>query len=361
MARPAQARIDLAALRHNYRLALQLAPHSKAVPAVKANAYGHGAVDVARALEPLVPAFGVACIEEALELREAGIEKPILLLEGIFTADEVAVAAAENFWMMVENRIQLEALVDAELASPVSAWLKVDSGMHRLGISPDDVRGFYNALRESANVKGDVVLATHFACSDELDNDFTARQIQCFKSAVEGIEAPLSMANSAAILGWQEAHADWNRPGYMLYGTSPFAHSHEHGDKLQPVMTLRSAVIGIREIGVGESVGYGSSWVSERPSRIATVAIGYGDGYPRHAPSGTPVLIKGRRMPLAGRVSMDMITVDVTDLNEVVIGDEVILWGPDLPVNEIAKQAGTIGYELITRMPLRTPRVYLDD
>jgi len=360
MARPAKAYISLDALRHNYQLAARLAPAASNVPAVKANAYGHGAVAVVKALEPEAPAFGVACIEEALELRAAGISKPILLLEGTFTDDEVVTAAQENFWLMVENRRQLAAILNADINQPVMAWLKVDSGMHRLGVQPEEVKSIYQALQDSPNVHPDIVLATHFACSDELDNDFTSRQIQRFKDAVGDIEAPLSMANSGGVLAWEVSHADWNRPGYMLYGSSPFAEPHANADQLKPVMTLKSAVIGVRNIDAGEAVGYGASWVAERPSRIATVAIGYGDGYPRHAVSGTPVLINGQRVPLAGRVSMDMITVDVTDCPDVHIGTEVTLWGEGLPVNEIAEKAGTIGYELLTRMPLRTPRVYIE-
>lgn len=360
MARPAKAYVNLDALRHNYKLAARLAPDANNVAAIKANAYGHGAVAVAKALEPEVSVFGVACIEEALELRAAGIGKPILLLEGTFTDDEVVTAAQEDFWLMVENRRQLEAILNADLKQPVVAWIKVDSGMHRLGVQPADVLSIYQALQDSPNVQPDIVLATHFACSDELDNDFTLRQIQRFKGAIGDIKAPLSMANSGGVLAWEVSHADWNRPGYMLYGSSPFAEPQENADQLKPVMTLKSAVISVRDIEAGESVGYGASWVAERPSRIATVAIGYGDGYPRHAVNGTPVLINGQRVPLAGRVSMDMITVDITDCPDVEIGVEVTLWGEDLPVNEIAEKAGTIGYELLTRMPLRTPRIYIE-
>lgn len=360
MARPAKALISLEAVRHNCALAAKLAPQSKIVAAVKANAYGHGAIELARALESQVPVFGVACIEEAIELRDAGIKKPILLLEGTFSANEVIVASQQNFWAMVENHEQVDAIINADIAAPIVVWIKIDSGMHRLGVPPEDTKAVYAALKDSVNVQPEIVMATHFACSDELDNDFTLRQIQCFKETVADIDAPLSMANSAGILGWEEARADWNRPGYMLYGSSPFPRSHENGDQLKPVMTLKSAVIGVREIAVGQSVGYGSSWTAERTSKIATVAMGYGDGYPRHAPSGTPVLVNGQRVALAGRVSMDMITVDVTDLADVKIGDEVILWGENLPVNEVAASAGTIGYELLTRMPLRTPRIYID-
>ncbi len=358
MARPAKALINLDAVKHNFALATRLAPGSKAVAVVKANAYGHGAVAVASALAIQAPAFGVACIEEAIELRDAGIEQPILLLEGVFCADEIVIASEQNFWLMVENHKQIHSIVNADISRPIVAWIKIDSGMHRLGLPPREANAAFSILQNSKNVQPGIVMATHFACSDQLDSDFTHQQVECFSKAVAGIQAPRSMANSAAILAWENARADWNRPGYMLYGNSPFPHNHENGDQLKPVMTVKSAIISIREIPAGESVGYGATWKAQRNSRIATVAIGYGDGYPRHAPNGTPVLVNGRRAPLAGRVSMDMVTVDVTDLGQVNIGDEVILWGEALPVNEVAEFSATNGYELLTRLPPRLPRVF---
>ena len=201
------------------------------------------------------------------------------------------------------------------------------------------------------------MLCTHFASADEADNCQTGRQIALFEQITRDLEGPRSAANSPGILAWPESHFDWIRPGYMLYGNSPFADPLPPAQRLQAVMTLRSAVISLRDVAPGESVGYGASWSAERPSRIATVTIGYGDGYPRLAAHGTPVLVNGHRAPLAGRVSMDMITVDVTDVPGVLVGDPVVLWGPGLPVGEVARHAGTIGYELTTRMPLRTPRV----
>lgn len=360
MARPTKALINFQALRHNYQLANSLAPQSLNMPIVKANAYGHGAAPIAKALEDLAPAFGVACIEEAIELREAGITKPILLLEGTFTKDEVAISASQNFWLTIDNQEQKEDLLNAKLTSPIKVWLCVDSGMHRLGNNPEDIKSIYAELAASSNVDDDIVLSTHFACSDELDNDFTQCQIDLFRSAITGIDAPTSLSNSAGILGWPQAIADWNRPGIMLYGNSPFAEPHPEADKLKPVMTLKSGVISVREIAAGETVGYAASWKAERTSRIATIALGYGDGYPRHAQSGTPVLVNGLRCPLIGRVSMDMITVDVTDIPTVAIGDEVILWGEEITANEIASHASTIGYEVVTRMAMRTPRIYID-
>jgi len=358
MSRPTRAVIDLQALRHNYQLAQSLAPDSKTMPMVKANAYGHGAVKVSQALSDIAPAFGVACIEEALELRSAGIKQPILLLEGAFDAAELKVAATKGFWVMVENHQQKQAIIDADLALPLTVWLGVDTGMHRLGFHPDEINEVYKTLNSSRNVSQPIVVTSHFACADDLHSDATAKQIATFKVCAP-VAAMQSLANSAAILAWPKAQREWQRPGYMLYGNSPFAGPQENADKLKPVMSFESAVISLRSIAAGESVGYTANWTAERDSTIATITVGYGDGYPRNASNGTPVLINGVRYPLVGRVSMDMITVDVTELSDVAIGDKAVLWGPELPVNEVASYCGTIGYELLTRMPGRVPRIYL--
>ena len=360
MSRPAKAIVDLAALRHNYQLAQAQAPAAQTLAVVKANAYGHGAVAAAKALEPLAPVLAVACIEEALELRGAGIQKPILLLEGPFDDEEVLIASKENFWLMASGIEQVERIAQANVEKPLTVWLKADSGMHRLGLQGEQLKHAHQRLSALSHIQQPIVLATHFAAADELDSDFTLQQIKQFATMAEGIKAPVSMANSAGVLGWKEALGDYNRPGIMLYGSSPFEQSHPPADQLKAVMTLQSEVIAVRQIDAGETVGYGRSWIAQRPSTIATVAIGYGDGYPRHAPNGTPVLVNGVEAPLAGRVSMDMITVDVTDLDDVKVGDPVELWGPQLPLNTIAAHAGTISYELVTRMPLRTPRVYIN-
>ncbi len=361
MARPAKAFIDLNALRHNYAVAKSLSAGGQCLAVVKANAYGHGAVTISRALEPSVPAFGVACTEEADELRNAGISKPILLLEGAFTADELAHAAKSNYWVMVDNQSQIKSVLAAKLSAPVKVWLKIDSGMHRLGLVQGEISAAYQQLLASPNVQDDIVLTTHLACADELENTMTPRQLHRFSQEIAGLNySSRSIANSPGLLAWPNARVEWNRPGYMLFGNSPFAEPQINADQLRPVMNLKSAVIAIRDVPAGDTVGYGATWVAERNSRIATVTMGYGDGYPRHAPNGTPVLVNGQRAKLAGRVSMDMITVDITDLQRVNVGDEVVLWGEKLPVNEVAQWAGTIGYELLTRMPSRVPRIYLE-
>lgn len=362
MTRPSHALIDLDALNANYRLAhsvsLQHSLGAQTLAVIKANAYGHGAVEAAAALEPLAPALAVACCDEALELRSAGIGKPIVLLEGIFSADEVALCAQYNFWPMAESRRQIDAIVNATLPAPITVWLKVDTGMHRLGIQPEDFLPLYQRLKASANVTGDIVVATHFASADELENPFTRIQIEHLQSLTEDRQIPLSMANSPALLGWEAARAQWNRPGFMLYGSSPFTVPHPLADQLQPVMSFNSTVMSVRQIAPGEAVGYGETWRAQRPSTIATIPVGYGDGYPRNAPSGTPVMINGVPAPLAGRVSMDMITVDVTDLAAIQVGDKVELWGKNLRVNEVAIWVDTSPYELLTRIPARLRRIY---
>jgi alanine racemase len=357
MARHTQARLDLLALRHNVSVARQLAPLSRMMAVVKANAYGHGAVTIAGALQSIVDALAVACIEEAEELRVAGISAPILLLEGVFEAAELDTAAQLDLWLTIGNERQLRWLEEASLSAPLTCWLKVDTGMHRLGVAPDKARQCYERLSATGNAVDAVVTYTHFACADDVHSQQTQQQLAVF----DALPCPAlrSAANSAGLLAWPQAHYDWVRPGYMLYGHSPMLQDHLNAQTLQPVMTLTSKVIALRDVAPGEAVGYGGTWVAQRPSRIATVTIGYGDGYPRHAPNGTPVLVNGQRAPLAGRVSMDMITVDVTDLKEVQLGTDVVLWGKGLPLAEVARCADTIGYELTTRMPARTPRVVI--
>ena len=362
MTRPTVAIIDTRALQDNFALAQQLAPHAKSMPMVKANAYGHGMVKVAEALKDMAPAYGVACIEEALELRQAAIQHPVLLLEGPHSADEVEIASQYGFWLMLENHRQLDAVLKATLRNPVNIWIKFDTGMHRLGFQPNEAQQLFQRLENSPNVAKSMVLATHFSCADNLDNDFTQQQLSQFNEAIKSIDQPnllKSLANSAAILDWPEVKDDWQRPGYMLYGNTPFTRSHTNADKLKPVMHFQSAIISIRSIAAGESVGYTANWTAQRTSTIATIAAGYGDGYPRHAKNGTPVLIRGVKCPLVGNVSMDMISVDITDIAAPIdIGELVTLWGPGLGVNEVAHHCGTIGYELLTRMPARVPRVY---
>lgn len=357
--RRCEASIDLGAIRSNYEHACRLAPDSRAIAVIKADAYGHGAVAVARALADRTPAFAVGLLEEALELREAGITEPLLLLEGVNSAEALEWAARHALTVLVHNERQLSELESASLAPPVGTWLKIDTGMHRLGLPPAMAGQALARLRASGNCADPVVVCTHLSTADEPGSGFVQEQIRLFDACIAGVDAPLSIANSGGILAFPGSHRHWNRPGYMLYGGSPFEHDLPSARALRPAMTLRSEIIGLREVPAGESVGYRRAWTATRDARIATVAIGYADGYPRHAPNGTPTLVGGQAAPLVGTVSMDMITIDVTALAAVAVGDPVVLWGDGLPVDAVARAAGTIGYELLTRVSARVPRRYI--
>ncbi|MFT7287709.1 MAG: alanine racemase [Halieaceae bacterium] len=357
MARPTRATIHPARIRHNGERVRALAPRARIMACVKADGYGHGSITSARALHGVADGFAVACIEEACALRDGGCEEPILLLEGPLEQCELTEAVAQHLSICISHEQQLQWLEQVALAAPLDCWLKIDTGMHRLGIPPADTAMAYRRLRNSPNARENITLLSHFARAEEPPERGSLAQLQCFDEATEGLSGPRSCANSAAILGLPQSHMDWVRPGYMLYGGSPFCDPGATACGLQAAMELTSSVISLRDVAVGETVGYGGRWRATRPSRIATIAIGYGDGYPRHAPDGTPVLVAGQRAPLAGKVSMDLLTVDVTDLQALTAGAPVLLWGEALPVDEIAQQAGTIGYELLAGMPARVPRV----
>ncbi|MGR6870923.1 alanine racemase [Pseudomonas sp. HK3] len=360
MGRAATATINLNAFRDNYRLAKSITPAQRAVAIIKADGYGHGAVKLAFALENEADAFGVACIEEALELRSAGIKKPILLLEGFFTSDELPVISDNDFWCAVHSLEQIETIAQATLTKPLNIWLKMDSGMNRLGVMPKDYRHAYETLKSLKQVNS-VVLMSHFASADDLTSKLTAQQIQCFESASAGIDAPISLANSAATLGHSSARHAFQRPGIMLYGATPFEHSHPLADQLKSVMTLTSEVIAIRETTAGDGVGYSHRYTCKTPTKVGTVAMGYADGYPRHAKDGTPVIVNGQRTTIIGRVSMDMLTVDLTQIKDAKIGSKVELWGENLPAAEIAPFADTIPYTLFTGITRRVHKIYIDD
>lgn len=348
MSRPTIAHIRLDALRHNYLRAKER-HGGRALAVVKANAYGHGAVRCAQALEAVADGFAVAAIEEALALRAGGISRPILLLEGFFEESELPEIAAHDLWTVIHHPWQLEMLLVSTLSKPVNVWLKMDSGMHRVGFEPDMYRQAYERLRASNNV-GQIVLMSHFARADEPFATHPLRQMEVFRAAASGIDAPVSLSNSAGILGWPSAHVNWARPGIMLYGVNPFdgvEQSREVTCDLRPVMQLEAAVIAVRTIAAGEPVGYGGSFVAERPTRVGVVSCGYADGYPRIAPTGTPVAVDGFLTRLIGRVSMDMLTVDLTDLPGAGLGSRVELWGDTVPASKVAGLAGTIAYEIL--------------
>ncbi|MGA9574973.1 MAG: alanine racemase [Lysobacterales bacterium] len=349
------ATVRLQDIAGNYRLADSLAPASQSIAVIKANAYGHGMLKVARCLQSMAPAFAVASVDEAVRLRDAGIGKPILVMQGISRASDLAEAAAGRFWLMLHTQQQVEWLLSAKLQDSVGVWLKVDTGMHRLGFSLHDLDRLCDKMCSSFNTRQAPVLCTHLACADNIADPMTRLQVETIRDCAGKFHLDLSIANSAGILFWPESHAHWNRPGYMLYGQCPSGSFGGDRHGLLPAMTLNSEIIAIRDIAAGEGVGYGQDWVAQRPSKIGAIAIGYGDGYPRHAPSGTPVLVNGTRVPLAGRVSMDAICVDLTDHANAQVGDPVELWGQNLSVNEVAAAAGTIGYELLAGLTGRVP------
>lgn len=346
--RPAYAHIDLAALQHNYQLAKHCSA-SKALAVVKADAYGHGAIECAQALATSADGFAVACLEEAIELRTAGIKQPILLLEGFFHADELALCVEHDVWLVIHSHWQLEILKQAQLSRPINCWLKVDSGMHRVGFYAHEFSTVFARLRQSSNV-GDIVVISHLAQADDLHSPATMQQLAVFKQAIHELRVPISLSNSAAVLAWPQIVNDWTRPGIMLYGSNPMLECHEVAQRLKPVMSLTSRIIAVRTLPAGEAVGYGARYVTQSASRIGVVAMGYADGYPRHARDGTPVLVNGQRTGLAGRVSMDMLAVDLTGLAGADVGDEVELWGKNLSVDEVARHADTISYSMLTNI-----------
>jgi len=356
MARPSLARIDLGALRHNYALARRL-HGGRAFAVLKANAYGHGALRCAQALAGVADGFAVAFLEEALALRAAGIDGPILVLEGVFEAAELRDVQAHGLWTVVHHEAQLRMIEAAAAATPppLQVWLKADSGMGRAGFALADMAAAHARLSACSQVE-QVVLMTHFARADEPSEAATARQIAAFDAATAGLPGLRSLCNSAGVLAWPAGHRDWARPGILLYGADPMP---EPAGGLKPVMTLESEVFAVRTLQPGDALGYGARFVADRPTRVGLVAIGYADGYPRIAPTGTPVAVDGRPSRLVGRVSMDMLTVDLTDLPEAGIGSRVELWGAQVDVNVVARAAGTVSYELLCNVK-RVPLVYED-
>jgi len=346
MTRPARVVINLSALRHNLQHVRKIAPDSKVMAIVKADAYGHGIARIAHTLTT-VDAFGVACLEEARELRESGIEHPIILLEGPYTANELIEIDQLGLEIVIHEINQVGMLEQVELSQPVSVWLKIDTGMHRLGFLPEEIESVWQKLKQCNGVAENIRLMTHLALANERSNSMTTKQLECFQKVCADLNAEKTIANSAGILVFPESHVDWVRPGLMLYGVSPLADSEGANEELQAVMTLESKLISVKQLQAGESVGYGASWCCPEDMQVGVVAAGYGDGYPRHAPSGTPVLVNGERVSLIGHASMDMLTVDLRSQPNAKAGDPVVLWGNGLPVEEIAQHARTIPYELL--------------
>ncbi len=362
ISRKTQAVIDLTALKKNYLYIASLAPNSKTLAVIKANAYEHGAVEVAKSLDNLVPGFAVAFVDEALTLRIAGIKKPILVLEGPFHQADFSIASKHNLLLMLHNIEHINWL--ASLKSPYlnDLWVKVDTGMNRLGYSEQQVHKVIEKL--STKQKQKLILCTHFSTAEQRGNNKTAQQIKRLNSLIDQYQCQYSMANSAGILNWPESHGHYNRLGLALYGISPIDKNTctevtELVKPLTPVMTLQADIIAIRKINKGETVGYGDLWQAKRPSVIAVIAIGYADGYPRNAQTGTPVFVNGKIAEIVGRVSMDMITIDVTAIDDIAIGNTVELWGKNISVDTVAHYSNTINYELLTQVSARLPKVFI--
>jgi alanine racemase len=354
------ARIDLDALRHNLSRVRELAPGCPVVVAIKANAYGHGLIESAQALAD-ADVYGVARVEEGLQLRRAGISKKIMVLEGFASQAELMLCQGRGFELVIHDLSQITQLENycspvrshhmSQDTSPFAVWIKIDTGMHRIGIPPEESREAIAKLRQLANVKL-VGILTHMANADDRSSEYTQLQLQKFEPCIDA-DLQVSIANSACLLNWPQSRVGWVRPGIMLYGASPFSDTTAADEELQAVMTLRTHLIAVHELKKGDAVGYGGAWRCPDDMRIGVAAIGYGDGYPRHAPNGTPLLVDGKRAALAGRVSMDMITIDLRDISQARIGSSVVLWGEGLPVEEVATAAGTISYELFCRLTTR--------
>ncbi|MCK9382380.1 MAG: alanine racemase [Sulfuritalea sp.] len=363
MSRPIRARLDWSALRHNHLVVRRYAGSAKVWSVVKADAYGHGLLSAARALMDTTDGFALVELEGAMALRDAGIAHPILMLEGPYQADDLPLFAELELTPVLHTMWQVDALLDARLPTRLPVYLKLNTGMNRLGFNADE---FTTALARlaAANCMASVTLMTHFADADEARG--IQRQLERFQAMAGGRELPVSLANSAALVRFPEAVGDWVRPGIMLYGSSPFPERQSAAElDLRPVMTLESELIAVRELEPGDAVGYGSSFIAEQAMRVGVVACGYGDGYPRHAPSGTPVRIAGRHTHTLGRVSMDKICVDLTELPAAVgVGDTVTLWGGQgemhVPVDEVAAAADTVAYELFCALAPRVPVIELN-
>lgn len=351
MPRPILATFDLSALQHNLKVLKEAAPQSKVWAVVKANGYGHGLIRVTRTLKS-ADGFAVLDLNDAVRLRDAGMRRPILLLEGFFEARDITTVVDYKLTAVVHSSEQIEMLERTPTKAAIDVYLKMNTGMNRLGFGPIRFGDAYRRIKSRVRVDGTAFM-THFSDADGPDG--VDAQLKLFESGLRGMTGERCTANSAAVLRYPKSHFEWVRPGIALYGSSPFSDQDHESLGLKPVMTLTSRIITTQLIEPGDRVGYGGAFVAERPMRIGIVACGYGDGYPRHAPTGTPVLVGGFRTTLLGRVSMDLLAVDLTRLPEVTGGSEVTLWGNGLSVDVVARSAGTVSYELLTGLTQRVP------
>lgn len=355
MTRPTRAYCDRDALLHNLNIVKQCAPNQQIMAMVKANAYGCGVEEVVPTLDGKVTSFGVASLEEALAIRHLGVSTPCVLVQGVFSPEEYVVAVKANFQCVIHHPLQLSWLINNQLAEPIRIWVKVDTGMHRLGFLEQEVASVLAALRDCPWVSSDIGLMTHFACADEVDHSANSNQLHSFNQLTfADLRLTRSLANSAAILSMPDSHADMVRPGIMLYGVSPFPNQTGRELGLRPVMHFVSEITAIHQYPAHSPIGYSGTWSSKKPSIIGVVPVGYADGYPRHICANTPTWVNGVKTPIVGRISMDMLTVDLTNHPDAKIGSPIELWGDNIPVEEIAKSAETIGYELLTKITNRS-------
>lgn len=357
MSRRVRATVDAAALRHNLARVRDYAPGRRVAAAIKADAYGHGLLYAAAALTD-ADAFAVATVEEALQLRWGGVHHPLIVLSAVRDAGDFAVCVEHGLQPVLHDSSQFDMLANRE-GPGLDVWFKLDTGMHRLGFPPEEARALYRRLQTLPAMR----LAgwmTHLACADDPDDPATQVQVERFNDALADLPGERSIANSAGIVAWPASHADLVRPGIMLYGGSPLIGRNGPEFDLRPAMTLNAPLIARKRVAAGEAIGYGATWRAPEDMPVGVIAIGYGDGYPRHVPSGTPVLLRGRRVPTVGRVSMDLIGVDLRTCPDAEVGDSAVLWGEGLPADEIARRAGTIAYELFCRLTSRVEFVPVD-
>jgi len=356
----AVAEINLSSLKNNFKVVKFFAPDAKIVAMVKSDAYGHGYSRVVETLANVgADAFGVARLSEAILLRKSGINKKIILMEGFFDPAELILIGKYELIVILHSQYQINEILNKKLSKPLNVWLKIDTGMHRVGIQPESFEKIYNSLINCINIKQVPIIISHFACADKKNHPLTKKQLALFNKLTKKYKNEKSLANSAAIITLPEAINEWVRPGIMLYGVSPIEELTILELNLQPVMTLKTIVISVNVITKGESIGYGATYTLPHTTKIAIIALGYGDGYPRNAPAGTPILLNGKTYSIVGRVSMDMISIDIGN-DEVHIGDEVILWGAGLPIETVAKHVGTIPYELLCGLTNRVKRIYFE-
>lgn len=355
----AEAVINLKALSDNYDNLKARCKGNKLIAVIKGDAYGHDAVKVATAL-PQADMFAVSRIEEAIELRDANIKQPILLLEGCFCQTDLELASRHNIHTAIHCESQLADLQNAHIDTPINVWVKVDTGMHRLGVQPEELDDVVSRIEASGKASTPVGFMSHFCCADDLSSPTTQKQLEIFLACTRHHPGPKTLANSAGILYWDTSIFDYSRGGIALYGVSPNDNVPIATLGLKPVMTLKTKLIAVRKHRANEPVGYGETWTSERDTTMGVVAMGYGDGFPRNAPAGTPVYINGRRVPICGRVSMDMITVDLGPNCTDKVGDNVEFWGNHLPIETVAIHLGTISYELLIKLTKRVHKTFIE-